>query len=708
MALFGIGIFISSFMLFQVQLVLSKFILPWFGGAPSVWTTCMLFFQVFLLAGYSLPHLINVNSTRKRQIPVYLTLLLLSIGVLIWQLLSWGIPLLPSTDSLFASFLQAGVDHPVAYILLLLSISVGLPYLLLSTTSPLLQSWYHRVKNRPPYRLYSLSNAGSLIGLVSYPFLIERLMDLEMQAKVWFSLFVLYAVILLSIILITARTIARNSGKENTHLKGGQFVQRRVSASEALLWIGLAATASTALLAFTNQMCQEISVIPFLWVLPLSLYLVSFIITFSENNIYRQNIFAFVFAVLSLVTTISLIKAKTFPVLLQIALFSCTLFSLCMICHGELAHRRPHPERLTSFYLCIAVGGALGGLFVNFVAPVLFDSYWELHLSMLSCALFLLFLILKERRTRLRTGHPRMRRVLLISVPAALTALLAVHSIQYHENSILSLRNFYGVLRIEEKRVKKPPSDIRFLMHGITTHGFQFTKENLQNIPTCYYGRQSGVGIGLMNHPLRNNNKALRVGAVGLGIGTIASYGQSGDSFTFYEINPQVIDLAKGKDGYFTFIPKSEAEVTIIPGDARLSLERDMGHSDEGLFDILVLDAFSSDSVPVHLLTREAFDLYFKSLRQGGLIAVHASNRTLAIAWIVIRQAIHRGVPSAVLITPGDIYTFSAEWVLITDNRELLALPELAENLVPTDLFMKTYPISLWTDKFSNLFEIVK
>ena len=736
MIVFAFIAFINSFLLFQVQLVIGKFILPWFGGVPAVWTTSMMFFQVMLLLGYAFSRLVRTGRTMLGAFVPVLTVL--SIGLLVYQYALRGAPALPAPF-----FKPHGADTPVLKILAMLTVTVGLPYFTLAAASPLLQTWYYALEKRSPYHLYGISNFGSLAGLLSYPFLVERVMDVQSQSRLWFFGFLLNGALVSAVALVVlARANARRSGEErapaNSHrgvpaqtpvkARGEALAQtpaqarkrsaagdyeRPPSMRSRLLWVALAAVASLSLLAFTNQICQEIAVIPFLWALPLALYLLSFILTFGRKRIYDRKIFGIAFAALAFATGAVLVKAKGFPVLGQVALFSCTLFAICMICHGELSRRAPHPSRLASFYLSIALGGAAGAVFVNLAAPLIFSGYWELHLSVFAAALLLSSLILREGRLEHGAG-PRIRgfsikKAFVFSLPPLIAACLGLSPLQYYRNSVSSFRNFYGVLRVEEKEVETPRSGIFFLMHGITTHGFQFTREDLRSTPTCYYGRQSGVGLAFTKHPNRSSGNPLKVGAVGLGVGTVAAYGREGDIFDFYEINPKVVDLALGSGGYFDFLAASGARIGTERGDARLLIEREAGEGKKHkYYDLLVLDAFSSDSIPVHLLTREAFSLYARILKDDGIIAVHTSNRTLAIALQVLRQAFHAGFPAAVLLTPGDDFSFRAEWVIATKNERFLSEPEMARNLIDPRLFARKYPLSLWTDRHSSLFEIVK
>jgi len=701
---FGLNIILSSFLLFQIQLIVAKNLLPWFGGVSSVWTTCMLFFQVLLLLGYGWSYTLASKLKLKRQVALHGLVLLATIAFVVFQYVNWTVAVLPPDR-----FFLKAPDRPELAILFILSVTIGPVFFLLSTTSTLLQTWFHRIMARSPYKLYALSNAGSMIGLLSYPFIIERVASLHRQAQTWFFGYLLYCLVF---ILIAGLVFMRSgNGKQPSDVSDHVPETLSPPASRTRFsWILFAAIATTALIAFTNQISQEIAVIPFLWVMPLSVYLLTLIIAFSGNGNYPRKLFGILLVVLSIVMSISLIKAKAFSYMIQILLFLATLFVVCMICHGELVRRKPKPAHLGSYYLFIASGGALGGIFAGIIAPVVFNGYWELHVSLAACAFLFFDIVRKEKRETLNRGARGNRRLIYYAPPALVALALISHIVYYHSNSIFSRRSFFSVIRVEEKTVKNPPSRVRFLMHGITTHGFQFTEEQYRSVPTCYYGTQSGAGLSLMKHPKRTEETRLSVGAVGLGIGTISAYGRPGDNFDFFEIDPYISELAMGKKGLFSYLEKCKADYTIINGDGRISLERMVkaGVSSEGIYDVLVLDAFSSDSVPTHLLTREAFALYFQVLKDDGILAVHTSNRTLAVAWIVIRQAMEVNIPSAVIITEGDKYTFSSEWVLVTSNEEFLALPEVSLNMVPYDLFSKRYHIHLWTDEYSNLFEIVK
>ena len=701
---FGFTIFLSSYLLFQVQLIIGKHILPWFGGVSSVWTTCMLFFQAGLLLGYGWAHTLTLKTKIKNQGLLQGMILFASVLLITVQYIIWQVPILPVNH-----YSKGVIFFPAFRIFIILLISIGLPYFVLAATSTLLQSWYFSIQNRSPYWLYAVSNAGSLIGLICYPFIIERFTSIDTQAEIWFILFICYFIVQLSIIVSVSKKSMSTKGMHETNTDHARKSENTstILFKDYLIWILLAATASTSLLAFTNQVTQEIAVIPFLWVMPLSIYLITFIITFSSRGIYKREIFGVLLGIFSLFIVFTLIRVKTVPVMVQIILFTCSLFVVCMICHGEIARRKPKPEHLTNYYLSIAFGGVLGGIIVTLIAPAIFNGYWELHLSLLACAVLFTYLIKEDRDKR---AHVKYLSLMYYLLPGFLAVILFLHPVHYYKDSIFSQRNFYGVVRVEKRRVNNPPSAVRFLLHGITTHGFQFTEKEYQKIPTCYYGKQSGAGLALEKHPVKLVGKNITVGAIGLGIGTVAAYGQEGDTFDFFEINPLINKLAEGEKGFFSYLKDTKGEYRIITGDGRLSMEQ-MKNGEISLkekYDVLILDAFSSDSVPTHLLTEEAFALYLEVLKRDGIMAFHTSNRTLSVAWIVIQQAINVNLPSAVIITSGDKYTFDSEWVLVTRNEEFLSLSEVSENIVPYDIFSQQYDLHLWTDRYSNLFEILK
>ncbi len=677
MILFSLGIFLSAFLLFQIQPMIGKFILPWFGGTPAVWSTSMLFFQVLLSGGYAYAYWL-VKRTRQGWIQI--TLLGTTIGLLALLGRMWSSPITPA-----AALRPADVSFPVLNIFLLLTVSVGLPYFMLATNGPLMQAWFSRVFPERSYaRLYALSNVGSLLGLLAYPLLIEPTFTLRQQGWLWTGGFCLFALVAGTLSWRTRNTdevvrINSSSGKPSFSLR--------------ILWIILSGIASLFLLSVTNQISQEVAVIPFLWILPLVIYLLSFIFAFSDSRWYERRIYTLLFCIASLGMLWVLLRAGSLNVLVQISVYGVLLFLATMICHGELYRLRPHADHLTSFYLMVSFGGAAGGIFVNLIAPFLFKGYWEFYLSWLLTILLLVVMLLPRFSAQVNI----QARVMGVSFLVA-AAFLALGLNQY-QNALFVERNFYGVIRVTEFDQKAVA-----MIHGMTVHGIQYLDDRAR--PTTYYVEDSGIGLLLQNHP--RNKQGLRVGVLGLGAGTLATYAQIGDVYRFYEINPAVVRLANGEGDYFTFLKDSKADVSVVTGDARISLEQELSSGHPQNFDILVLDTFSSDSIPIHLVTKEAFTLYLEHLAPNGVIAAHISNRHLNLQPVVWRLAKEFNLQMVMIAKPAsaDAGSFPSEWVLLTQDPLLFEIPTIKSRAIP---FTDSDPsIRLWTDDYSNLFQILK
>lgn len=683
---YAVTIFISAFLIFQVQPLISKYILPWFGGTPGVWSVCMLFFQVMLFAGYAYAHLTIRHLSPGRQVGLHLLLLLMAVAIL---------PITP--DGLWK---PTGNEDPTWRILCMLLASVGLPYFILSSTGPLVQAWFSRAyPDASPYRLYSLSNIGSILGLVTYPFVVEPVWTTETQAGVWSLGFVVFAVSCTT----CAWTMWRASGSiAETSRVSPDVTSETVSPPARMdrwLWFGLSAFASVMLLATTNQVCLDIAVIPFLWVLPLSIYLLSFILCFGHERWYPRRIFAVGLA-LSLFCLLGLLHyTRSVPILSQVVVYFGSLFFCCMVCHGELVRLKPHPRYLTSFYLASSAGGAAGGLFVGLIAPLVFHRFIELHIGMLGCSLLVLVTYFRDKNWGLYHGRPAWAWAVLVLAWLGLAKGLRMHAGEVNANEVAVTRNFYGVLRVALDEMTSPTQRSRILIHGRTLHGRQFLAKEKRSYATTYYGADSGVGLALKHAP---RHSGLRVGIVGLGTGTLATYAQAGDVYRFYEIDPNVIPLARE---HFSFLNDCPGQVDLILGDARLSLEREPPQN----FDVLVLDAFSSDAIPVHLLTREAWDIYQRHLRPDGIIAVHVTNRYFDLQPVVERLAEHVGRP-VVKIVSGRRVEFGqspAHWMLVTNNQEFLNNPVL-QTVIAASEGQSHRVVPLWTDNFSNMVQLMK
>lgn len=689
MAVYAVTIFLGSFLLFQVQPLIGKYILPWFGGSPTVWTTCMLFFQVALLAGYGYAYLLSGMSGKRQG---YMHAALLGLALLF-------LPIAPS-----AGFWKPlALESPLLKILLLLSATIGVPYLILSTTAPLVQHWFLRsFPGRSPYRLYALSNFGSLLALLSYPFLVEPNLTLKHQVTAWgwgFCAFVLFCG-WCSVRMTRLPVIA---GVHDSDLNTGTPLIGLAS-SDVLLWLLLSACGSAMLLATTNQLCQEIAVIPFLWVVPLALYLVTFIISFNNERACDRLLWGMLLigAIVPACRVFHL--GITVPLYVQILVYLALLFTCCMVCHSELARSKPDPRHLTAYYLIISAGGAMGGAFVALAAPALFSGFWEFPIFLAFSCLVILFTWF---RAGVFAGAPRWLPFSLIAGELVLIIFVVNYLISYRSMSIFNDRNFYGVLRVVKEN--DPNGERLSLMHGRVMHGTQFTSSDKEGLPTTYYGPGSAAGLALCYHPRRfapdPQQRGLKVGIVGLGTGTLASYGKKGDIFRIYEINPEVIRIS---DRYFSFLRKSAAKIDVVAGDARIVMEDELKRNNPQHFDVLLIDAFSSDAIPVHLLTSECFAVYLKHLAQDGLLLVHITNRFLDLAPVVRAQAKAIGYRAELVKSAAvpEAAIGKAEWMILTRNQDFLAKAEVKSKLEPEP--PPGAAPRLWTDDFASLWQILK
>jgi SAM-dependent methyltransferase len=675
MRLYATTVFLSAFLLFQVQPLVAKIILPWFGGSAAVWTVCMLFFQLLLLLGYFYAHASTHWLAASRQRTVHWILLAAAVAVM---------PLAPSD-----AWKPHGGEDPTLRILGLLAATIGLPYLLLSTTGPLAQAWFARERpGASPYRLFALSNLASMLALVSYPLLVEPFAPIRLQTAAWSVAFVAFALLCAALAWRAVRADAR-TGVEAVAAAPAP------GAATMALWIALPACASVLLLAFTSHMSLNIAAIPLLWVLPLALYLLSFVLCFDAPRWYRRGVWlpllaAGIGAVCYTLTS----EHRNTDVWVLIPLYSGTLLAACMACHGELARNRPHPQHLTAYYLLIAFGGALGGLLVGLLAPHVFPDLYELPLGIAALA-FLVPAALLVGRTAWRPRRPVVLGAAAALAAIALGAWLLDQYSERDENVRITTRNFYGVLKTRDSG--EGPLEERILTHGTIVHGRQFLAPERRDWPTSYYGRDSGVGMAILRQEERG---PVRIGVVGLGAGTIASYGRRGDTYRFYDINPRVVELARAE---FTYLADSKAAIEIALGDARLSLEREP----EQNFDVLALDAFSSDAIPVHLLTSEAFDVYLRHLRPQGILAVHVSNRYLDLV-PVVQQAARRHSLEARLVESDDdeeAGTYRSDWVLLSRSAAPFLRAPLAHAAHAMD---EDAAVPLWTDDYSNVLGLLK
>lgn len=675
-------------MLFQVQPLIAKFILPWFGGSPAVWTTCMLFFQVVLVAGYGYGHLTLSRLGGRGQAWVHVGLLVLALAAL---------PIVPGER-----WKPVSAADPTWRICGLLAASVGLPYLLLASTGPLLQGWLGRMApGVSPYRLYALSNLASLGALLSYPVLIEPVVSRRGQAVGWSVGFGVFAILSAGCAVAAGRGGTRPASGPAKPGRGaveaGSGDGPGVSVFDRVLWLSWPACGTLLLLATTNKICQEVAVIPFLWVVPLSLYLLTFVIAFDRPRWYHRGVMMVLLpvAVGAVATVMTLAGGLALGV--QLGTYAAALFVACMVCHGELARLKPPAEGLTGYYLTLSAGGAVGGLFVALVAPLVFRTYFEFPLSMIVVGVLAMVVLYMDRSSRLHGGRPNWAWVFVIAVWMLLGyAVLDAH-VGEPGRVVAAARSFYGVISVVEPGEGQANAHALLLRHGGVTHGLQLPEPERRREPTTYYGRRSGVGLVLEHF---RTDRPRRIGVVGLGAGTLAAYGRADDTFRFYEINPQVLDFAQR---YFSFLRDSAARVEHVLGDARLSLEREADQH----YDVLILDAFNGDAIPTHLLTREAFDLYRRHLNPGGVIAVHISNQHLDLRPIVRGAAAHLGL-ATLLVADADFRrnspVSSSTWMMMSGDGAFLAALPVPPFAAPTE---KVGP-RLWTDDQSSLVPILK
>ncbi len=663
-------ILLSAFLLFLVQPLIARLILPWFGGTAAVWTTCMLFFQSVLLAGYAYAHGTNARLSPRAQAILHTILLAAAVATL---------PIAPGEG-----WKPTGSEEPITRILLLLTVAVGLPYFLLSATSPLVQAWFARARpGENPYRLFAVSNFASLVALVGYPFVVEPWFTNGEQVQYWSWLFVLFAVLCA---LLSWRSV-RGAPAGAAPAEPAPPPTRQ----DYGLWLALSATGSVLLLAVTNHITQNVAAMPLLWLAPLTLYLLTFIIAFEGGRLYRVEIlWTFVLVWLCGMGWVLADPEYQFELGIQLGMWLSGLFFACLFCHGELYRSRPHQSHLTAFYLTISAGGALGGLLVAVVAPLVFNAYNELGLALVVVAF-----LAAVRFAPLNVYARWASLVVLLAVSGAAT----YEAIRFQRNVTHSERNFYGVLRVKEYGEKDTDSHLRRLLHGVIMHGEQHMHGPRRTELTTYYQASSGVGAVLQALAKR---PAVRVGLIGLGTGTLAAWGRNGDVYRFYEINPQVIRVAQS---HFTYLGDSAAKIELALGDARLGLEREKPQQ----FDLLAVDAFSSDAIPVHLITKEALAAYLRHMKPDGIVAFHVSNRFLKLVPVVARIAKENGAHAVVVFDAAaedDDSKTQSDWVLVSRDPKALEAPEI--KAAKPEKPEEEPDWRTWTDDFSNLVQILK
>ncbi|HXD48528.1 MAG TPA: fused MFS/spermidine synthase [Gemmatimonadaceae bacterium] len=679
-ALYAAAVFLGSFLLFLTEPIAGKRLLPLLGGSAAVWTTCLVFFQTALLAGYAGAHLVVTRVPLRRQATLFVALLVLSLVQL-----AAAIDLGP----------HASVSHPIASVLWLLTLLIGLPFLVLSATSPLLQAWFARSAaatpdggSAQPYRLFALSNAGSLIALLIYPLIVEPHMPLSRQRLLLVGGFALFAAVCAAIGFEMRGARDTAGGVAEANVTASDVGDSRPARRDVVLWVALAGCGSLLLSAVTNHLSQNVAAVPLLWIAPLVAYLLSFIVAFAGDHWPPRWLTVALLAVGGVTLGDRLLHTDlTTPLPRTIGLYCAALFALCLFCHGELHRLRPAPRSLTAYYVLIAIGGALGAIAVGVGAPMLLSGNYELSIALaLTAALGI----------AVYWSWGVFGRSIWFAAAAAAITVVYRQMRDDRVNRVMQLRDFYGTLQVTQT-VDARQVAMRTLYHGTIEHGNQIYRTDLHDEPTTYYSRASGVGLALS---LCCGDRPRRVGVIGLGTGTIATYGRTGDLFRFYEIDPHVERIARS---LFTYLHDSPATIEVVPGDARISMEREPSQR----YDVIAVDAFSGDAIPVHLLTRQALALYRRELAPNGILAVHVSNRYLDLAPVVRQEADAARLRSTLISAPLDTVRdgYASDWVLVSANGAFMENPIVrgASDTIPVP-----HGLRLWTDDYNSLLPILR
>ncbi len=726
--LFAVATLLSAFLLFLVQPLVAKYILPWFGGAPAVWNVCMAFYQSALFGGYLYAHFLITRIPPSRQFWLHAALVVAAFALL---------PVLPAE-----SWRPDGAQPPGARIFLMLISSVGLPFVVLAGTGPIVQALFaKRFPGTSPYPLYALSNLGSLTALLCFPFALEPWLSLSAASPLWSGGFVVAGSLVLACVWLAgsgAGVEGRLVREEASDLN--RSVAERVDAEQRIAWLLLPACAVVLLMGATNLLCLDLASVPLLWVVPLALYLSTFILCFSSERNHRPILFSAV-ALIALVADVALKYGDVGllwglfgidPVYDEVFILIALLFASCMLLHGILQRLRPPAQQLTAYYLSISAGGAMGGLFVGLLAPIIFNDYDELPLGLV--ASWLALGVLGWRRSA-RRGSALSRRLAAAAVAVILALLSGIPLIYEKERGfgdvVFQKRSFFGLLLVREKDSNEPRRHVKILVNGTTFHGRQLQHPIARLMPVSYFGPLTAIGMMLYDGPLSAAGLELddppvgagrRIGIIGIGVGALAGYGRSADEIVYYEIDPEVVSVALDS-GHFDYIANSRAEIEIVLGDGRLSLERELEDSGSRQFDLLVMDAFTSDAIPVHLLTQEAFRIYVQHLRSNGILAVQVSNRHLHLSPLVSRLGASVGLHS-LHVQNRNISGYSSEqskWVLLSQDpseidrleRAIRARMRYAGVREPDVMLSRPKQVDLdaaplWTDDYSNILSVLK
>ncbi len=727
LGVFAVTIFIGSALLFLVQPLFAKMVLPLLGGTPSVWATSMVFYQATLLAGYAYAHWSVARLGTRRQARLQMLLVLLPL------------PLLPIAVP--EGWVPPATGQPIVWLLGMLTLSLGLPFFVLSSSAPLLQRWFASTEHeagRDPYFLYAASNLGSMLALLAYPFVLEPAMPLASQSRLWAVGYGLLAAgtIVCALTLLRTRRDEAAIGQAQTNEQGAPE-GKPVTATRRLRWVALAFVPSAFMLAVTTHISTDIAAIPLLWVVPLALYLLTFILAFAPKPVSSVWPARLMPAVIIPLVLVLLVGNATLPRVVLIGLPLAALFVAALVCHTQLAEDRPPPRHLTEFYLWVAVGGVLGGIFTALLAPAIFDTVLEYPLVIIMACLLAPTLIRRPINVRreqivlmvlpagvllatvlLIAGAvrwlPTIGRMVALATALCLCSLLITRPLRFglslgavmvaasmtatDPGTVLySGRTFFGVQRVLEDNL-----GFHRLLHGTTLHGIQSTRPHLRREPLSYYHREGPVGQVMTEHSAAN---APRIGVVGLGTGSLACYARPGQEWVFYEIDPVMERIAR-TPRLFTYLSDCPGDHEVVLGDARISLDR----AGDGRFGVLVVDAFNSDAIPVHLLTREAIELYMQKLAPGGVVAIHISNRYLDLEPVLANVArdldlagLHRSDGAS--LPQARVGKTASQWVVLA--RSAADLERLSGDRRWRQLAAKPGSRT-WTDDFSDVFSVFR
>ncbi len=727
--LFAGTLFISASLMFVLQPLFGKLLLPLLGGSPAVWNTCMVFYQSLLFLGYLYAHFLSTRVNQRRQIMIHAAIIMISLLAL-----PVALPenIAPPTDS-----------NPTFWLCWTLFLAIGLPYFVISTTSPLVQKWFANIghhTSHDPYYLYAASNAGSLLALLSYPFLLEPAIGLSLQKTSW-SL----GYLILCALIMTCAIVLWKSQQTKTNIEDYAPETSTLSLRQKSHWMALAFVPSSLLLGLTNFISTDIASVPLLWIIPLTVYLLSFVIVFSKwNDIIHPWMVKGQPVVLIPFIAYAFINPADLPYWAYLILHLLAFFFAVMVCHGELAKNRPSTQHLTSFYLIMSFAGMLGGMFNTFVAPFIFNGIYEYPLMIVAALLLRPGVVFSFSKSMLLqiilplmlimtgmiiyancTDLLQYFDIIVISLialtllsfllrtkPVAFAFLtgaiiflaLGLHGLSSH--TLYQERTFFGVLAVRESVLtneQQQAETYHELFHGTTKHGAERLADDVATIPYTYYSRPGPMGQ--LFKTFDTTNQHWNIGVVGLGAGALTCYAKEQQNWTLYEIDPLVVDIASNPD-YFHYLQRCSQHSTLRIGDARLSLEKEPNQH----FDLLVMDAFSSDSVPTHLLTEEALNLYFDKLKPDGILAFHITNRHLLLKKVLSIHAEHLHLAALIQEFKPQQATeliVATDWVVIAKKPETLA-PLAMSRLGNWQKMPLYFDMKAWTDDYTNIISIWK